>query len=188
MPASPQFNLTGGHRDADFQVLSSREEACQNKTRGVLLVSCTANPVGYRISQRDVFYCSGYRRGNDLFQGSEASGLRTPPSCSYESTVFFAVDVTSKPPISEALQTLLFAAEVSPTIVDGFRALGMKSCGLCLPADFREALSEMFGGNKAKGIQDRLEAGKTIQVWSQAKTRSVTQQKVEARAHIRPPT
>ena len=46
-------------------------------------------------------------------------------------------------------------------------------------ADFREAFSEMCGANKAKGIQDRLEASKLVPQWSQAKSRNDTQQKVE---------
>ena len=80
--------------------------------------------------------------------------------------------------------TLLTAATVHKSILDGFRALGIATCDRFssladdLP-DLREAPSEML---------HRLEASKLVEVWSQAKARTETQQKVEstARAHGMP--
>ena len=88
---------------------------------------------------------------------------------------------------------LLTAATVHKSILDGFRALGIASCGRFssladdLP-DLREALSEMFSVDKKHGPLQRLEASKLVEVWSQAKARTETQQKVEstARAHGMP--
>ena len=89
--------------------------------------------------------------------------------------------------------TLLTAATVHKSILDGFRALGIATCGRFasladdLP-DLREALSEMFNVDKKHGPLHRLEASKLVEVWSQAKARTGPQRKVEstARAHGMP--
>ena len=89
--------------------------------------------------------------------------------------------------------TLLTAATVHKSILDGFRALGIASCGRFssladdLP-ELGEALSEMFNVDKKHGPLHRLEASKLVEVWSQASARTETQQKVEstARAHGMP--
>ena len=91
-----------------------------------------------------------------------------------------------KPAILEELLTLLLAEGVAPEILDGFPALGIRSCGVIVSladsdVDCRQALSEMFGVDKAKGPLHRLEASILLQVWNEAKTRSDTQQ-VEATA------
>ena len=49
----------------------------------------------------------------------------------------------------------------------------------------REALSEMFNVDKKHGPLHRLEASKLVEVWSQAKARTETQQKVESTARVR---
>ena len=59
----------------------------------------------------------------------------------------------------------------------GFRALGIRSCGLFVSladsnADCRQALSEMFGVDKAIGPLHMLAGSKLLLVWNQAKTRS----------------
>ena len=110
-----------------------------------------------------------------------------------EFTKFEEAQVSGQPPISEELMTLLTAATVHKSILDGFRALGIATCGRFssladdLP-DLREALSEMFNVDKKHGPLHRLEASKLVEVWSQAKARTETQQKVEstARAHGMP--
>ena len=110
-----------------------------------------------------------------------------------EFTKFDEAQVSGQPPISEELMTLLTAATVHQSILDGFRALGIATCGRFssladdLP-DLREALSEMFNVDKKHGPMHRLEASKLVEVWSQAKARTETQQKVEstARAHGMP--
>ena len=86
--------------------------------------------------------------------------------------------------------TLLTAATVHKSILDGMRALGIATCGRfsSLADDLhhlREVLSEMFNVDKKHGPLHRLEASKLVEVWSQAKARTETQQKVEstARAH-----
>ena len=98
-----------------------------------------------------------------------------------------------QPPISEELMTLMSAATVHKSVLDGFRAPGIATCGRCssladdLP-DLREALSEMFNVDKKHGPLHRLEASRLVEVWQQAKARTETQQKVEsaARAHGMP--
>ena len=110
-----------------------------------------------------------------------------------EFTKFDDAQVSGQSPISEELMTLLTAATVHKSILDGFRALGIATCGRFssladdLP-DLREALSEMFNVDKKHGPLHRLEASKLVEVWSQAKARTETQQKVEstARAHGMP--
>ena len=110
-----------------------------------------------------------------------------------EFTKFEEAQVSGQPPISEELMTLLTAATVHKSILDGFRALGIATCGRFssladdLP-DLREALSEMFNVDKKHGPLHRLEASKLVEVWQQAKARTETQQKVEstARAHGMP--
>ena len=110
-----------------------------------------------------------------------------------EFTKFEEAQVAGQPPISEELMTLLTAATVHKSILDGFRALGIATCGRFssladdLP-DLREALSEMFNVDKKHGPLHRLEASKLVEVWQQAKARTETKQKVEstARAHGMP--
>ena len=106
-----------------------------------------------------------------------------------EFTKFEEAQVSGQPPISEELMTLLTAATVHKSILDGFRALGIRFSSLAddLP-DLREALSEMFNVDKKHGPLHRLEASKLVEVWQQAKARTETQQKVEstARAHGMP--
>ena len=73
--------------------------------------------------------------------------------------------------------TLLTSATVHKSILDGFRALGIATCGRFssvaddLP-DLGEALSEMFNVDKKHGPLHRLEASKLAEVWSQAKART----------------
>ena len=110
-----------------------------------------------------------------------------------EFTKFDDAQVSGQPPISEELMTLLTAATVHQSILDGFRALGIATCGRFssladdLP-DLRGALAEMFNVDKKHGPLHRLQASKLVEVWSQAKARTETQQKVEstARAHGMP--
>ena len=74
-----------------------------------------------------------------------------------------------EPPISEEHMTLLTATTVQKSILDGFRALGIATCGRFssladdLP-DLREALSEMFNVDKKHGPLHRLEASKLVEV------------------------
>ena len=110
-----------------------------------------------------------------------------------EFTQFPAAQVSGQPAISEELTTSLTAATVHKSILDGFRALGIATCGRFPSladdvADLREALSEMFNVNKKHGLLHRLEGSKLVEVWSQAKARTETQQKVDstARAHGMP--
>ena len=80
-----------------------------------------------------------------------------------EFTKFDDAQVSGQPPISEELMTLLTAATVHKSILDGFRAPGIATCGRFssfaddLP-DFREALAEMFNVDKKHGPLHRLEA------------------------------
>ena len=110
-----------------------------------------------------------------------------------EFTQFPAEQVSGQPAISEELTTLLTAATVHRSILDGFRALGIATCGRFASladdvSDLREALSEMFNVDKKHGPLHRLEGSKLGEVWSQAKARTETQQKVDstARAHGMP--
>ena len=103
-----------------------------------------------------------------------------------DSTKFGDEQVSGQPNISEELMTLLTAAMVHTSILDGLRELGIATC--CRFAsltddvtDLREALSTMFNVDKKHGPLHRLEASKLVEVWSQAKARTETQQKVEAR-------
>ena len=86
-----------------------------------------------------------------------------------EFTKFEEAQVSGQPPISEELMTLLTAATVHKSILDGFRALGIATCGRFssladdLP-DLREALSEMFNVDKKHGPLHRLEASKLVEV------------------------
>ena len=110
-----------------------------------------------------------------------------------EFTKFDDAQVSGQPPTSEELMTLLTAATVHKSILDGSRALGIASCGRFssladdLP-DLTEALPEMSNVDKKHGPLFRLEASKLVEVWSQAKARTETQQNVEstARAHRAP--
>ena len=121
------------------------------------------------------------------------SALSPSVSKMAEFTKFDDAQVSGQPPISEKLMTQLTAATVHKSILDGFRALGIATCGRFssladdLP-DLREALSEMFNVDKKHGPLHRLEASKLVEVWSQAKARTETQPKVEstARAHGMP--
>ena len=98
-----------------------------------------------------------------------------------EFTKFDDAQVSAQRPISEELIALLTAATVHKSILDGFRALGIATCGRFssladdLP-DLREALSEMFNVDKKHGPLHRLEASKLVEVRSQAKARTETQQ------------
>ena len=82
---------------------------------------------------------------------------------------------------------LLTVATVHKSVLDGFRALRIATCGRFssladdLP-DLREAPSEMFNVDKKHGPLHRLEASKLVEVWSQAKARTETQHKVESAA------
>ena len=105
-------------------------------------------------------------------------------------TKFGGEQVSGQPNISEELVTLLSAATVHKSILDGFRALGIATCGRFASLaddvkDLREAVSEMFNVDKKHGPIHRLEASKLVEVWQQAKARTETQQKVDsaARAH-----
>ena len=90
-------------------------------------------------------------------------------------TQFAEAQVPGQPNISEELMTLLTAATVHKSILDGFRALVIATCGHFASladdvADLREALSEMFNVDKKH------------------EARTKTQQKLEstARAHGMP--
>ena len=95
-----------------------------------------------------------------------------------EFTKFDHAQVSGQPPISEELITLLTAATVHKSILDGFRALGIATCGRFssladdLPDLPPEALSEMVNVDKKHGPIHRLEVGKLVEVWSQAKART----------------
>ena len=100
---------------------------------------------------------------------------------------FDYAQVSGQPPISEELTTLLTAATVHKSILDGFRALGVS---LRVVASPRRRSSRPPGSafDKKHGPLHRLEASKLVEVSSQAKARTETQQKVEstARAHGMP--
>ena len=135
-----------------------------------------------------------------LFSSSTSIETSLGPACFFsvfgemaEFTKFDDAQVSGQPPISEELMTLLTAATVHKSILDGFRALGIATCGRFssladdLP-DLWKALSEMFNVDMKHGPLHRLEASKLVEVWSEAKARTETQQKVEstARAHGMP--
>ena len=163
-------------------------------------------PGGVYCIFRDVVNCAGGCVGTNVFffrrfsAQAPASQIPLGPafpvsviSTMAEFTKFEEAQVSGQPPISEELMTLLTAATVHKSILDGFRALGIATCGRFssladdLP-DLREALSEMFNVDKKHGPLHRLEASKLVEVWQQAKARTETQQKVEstARAHGMP--
>ena len=84
-----------------------------------------------------------------------------------EFTQFPAAQVSGQPAIPEELTTLLTAATVHKSILDGFRALGIATCGRFASladdvADLREAISEMFNVNKKHGPLHRLEGSKLV--------------------------
>ena len=100
-----------------------------------------------------------------------------------EFTKFDDAQVSGQPPISQELVTLLTVATVHKSVLDGFRALDVALCGrFCSLADdlpdLREALSGMFNVDKKHGLLHRLQASKLVEVWSQAKYRAETQQRL----------
>ena len=131
-----------------------------------------------------------------LFSSSTSIETSLGPACFFsvfgemaEFTNFDDVQVSGQPPIPEELMTLLTAATVHKSILDGFRALGIATCGRFssladyLP-DLQEALSEMFNVDKKHGPLHRLEASKLVEVWSCTKTQQEVQS--TARAHGMP--
>ena len=74
--------------------------------------------------------------------------------------------------------TLLTAATVHKSVLDGSIALGIAMCG-CFSSladdllDLREALSEMFSFDKKHGPLHRLEASKLVEVWSTARAHGI---------------
>ena len=83
-----------------------------------------------------------------------------------EFTKFDDAQMSRQPLISEELMTLLTAATVHKSILDGFRTLGIATCGRfsSLLPDLKEALSEMFNVDKKHGPLHRLEASKLVEV------------------------
>ena len=101
---------------------------------------------------------------------------------------FAEAQVSGQPNISGVLVALLTAATVHKSLLHGFRAYGIATCGRFASiaddvADLRKALSEMFNADEKHSPLHRLEASKLVEVWSQAKARTEeTQQKVDSTA------
>ena len=84
-------------------------------------------------------------------------------------TKFCNDHVSGQRNISEELMKLLTAATLHKSVLDGFRALGIATCGRFISladdvTDLREALSEMFNIDKKHGPLHRLEASKLVEV------------------------
>ena len=97
--------------------------------------------------------------------------------------------VQSKPPIREQPLTMHIAAAVFLGIVNGLRALGIKTCALYVAladsdADLREPQGDMLGVVKSEAAAFRVLSSWCFHVWQQSKTRNETQTKIDAATRV----
>ena len=97
-------------------------------------------------------------------------------------TVNDEATIASQPPRSEELFTLLSSTGVQKPILDelcgvGDHQLRSVRCLATSDDDSKEAMADTFNVDKKTNTVHRLEAGKFVQVWQQAKTRNENQQK-----------